>query len=273
MAEDLVESLPVAAKPLAAKKRRHGALRGRFLAAYLVLGVIAGAAIAGAFVLFTETERETYSDWAAWHPVGEKATYGQQIADHVARRYRNADGDQIVGVVPGPPEVQGPDASVEIQAVLIRQPNAASNDDVKSLSSDDSYMFNLCGLGDACTVQGGAASEERHRLLRREALELALYAFKYMDGLKSIIALLPPPTDAEQSPNAVFLEKDDFKEELKRPLADTLARPDSEALVEVPELETVRVDRLTLPFVFDYTFAGLPNQTAALILAPVKSAG
>jgi hypothetical protein len=272
VAEDLVESLPVAATPRAAKRRRHGALRGRFLAAYLVLGVIAGAAIAGAFILFTETERESTGDWATWHPVGEQATYGQQIADHVARRYRNQDGDQIVGVVPGPPEVQGPDASVKIEAVMITQPNAASEDDVRSLSSDDSYMFQLCGLGNSCTVPG-TATEERHRLLRREALELALYAFKYMDGVKNVIALLPPPASANQSPNAVFVEKGDFKDELSRPLTDTIGKPDAESLVEVPELETIRVDRLTLPFVFDYQFAGLPNQTAALLLAPAKSSG
>ncbi|HEV8250640.1 MAG TPA: hypothetical protein VGQ15_11765 [Gaiellaceae bacterium] len=271
MAEDLAERMPAAVTPRAAK-RRHPALRGRFLLAYLVLGLIAGAAIAGAFVLFTQSERASSEDWAAWHPVGEQATYGQQIADHVARRYRTDDGDQIVGVVPGPPEVQGPDSSVKVEAVLVRQQNAASSEDVKTLSADDSYMYLLCGLGNSCTVRG-PATEERHRLLRREALELALYTFKYMDGVKTVIALLPPPASSQESPNAVFLEKDDFKTELSRPLAETIGRPDAETLTEVPELETVRVDRLTLPFVFDYQFAGLPNQTAALILSPVKSAG
>jgi hypothetical protein len=273
VAEDLAETLPATAKPRAAKRRRAGALRGRFLAAYLVLGVIAGAAIAGAFLLFTETERASSSEWAAWHPVGEQATYGQQIADHVAHRYRNADGDQIVGVVPSPPEVQGPSSSVQVQAVLIRQPNAASEDDVRSVSSEDSYMYNLCGLGDVCTVQGGQATEERHRFLRREALELALYSFKYMHGIKSVIVLLPPPAASNKSPNAVFLDKDDFKDELRRPLGDTIGKPEADSLVDVPELETIRIDRLTLPFVFDYQFAGLPNQTAALILSPVKSSG
>jgi hypothetical protein len=272
VAEDLAETLPVAAKARPTTRRRHQALRGRFLGAYLVLGLLGGAAIAGAFVLFTGSERDSTGDWAAWHPVGDEATYGQQIADRVARRYRTADGDQIVGVVPGPPEVQGPESSVKVEAVLIQAPNASSSDDIHALSTDDSYMYLLCGLGNSCTVPG-TASEERHRLLRREALELALYTFKYMDGMKTVIALLPPPAGSEASPNAVFLEKGDVKTEMSRPLAETIGRPDAETLVEVPELETVRVDRLTLPFVFDYQFAGLPNQTAALILSPVKSAG
>jgi hypothetical protein len=94
-----------------------------------------------------------------------------------------------------------------------------------------------------------------------------------MHGVKNVIALLPPPANGNQSPNAVFLEKADLKDELSRPLGDTIGKPDAESLVEVPELETVRVDRLTLPFVFDYQFAGLPNQTAALLLAPAKSSG
>jgi hypothetical protein len=270
VAEDLAETLPVPAKRRPATRRRQ-ALRGRFLVAYLVLGLLGGAAVAGAFVLFTQAERDSHLDFAVWHPVGEEATWGQQIADHVGRRYRLPSEDQIVGVVPGPPEVQGPDSSVKVEAVLVRSPNSASSEDVHSLSADDSYMFLLCGLGDACTVEG-TATEERHRLLRREALELALYSFKYLDGVKTVIVLLPPPSNPEQSPNAVFFEKDDFKAELGRPLAETIEQPEAPTLAAVPELETVRVDRLTLPFVFDYQFAGLPNQTAALILTPVKPA-
>jgi len=271
MAEDLAESLPAAAKPRAAKKRRRGALRGRFLVAYLVLGVIAGAAIAGAFVLFTETERESTGDWAAWHPVGDKATWGRQIADHVARRYRTEDGDQIVGVVTGAPEVQGPESAVKVAAILIQAPNASSTNDATPLPTDHTSMYLFCGLDDSCTVVG-TSSEERHRLLRREALELALYSFKYLDT-DNVVLLLPPPKGESESPNAVFFERDDLEAELHRPLAETIGKPEAENLVEVPELETIRVDRMTLPFTFEYQFAGLPNQTAALLLSPVKSGG
>ena len=148
--------------------------------------------------------------------------------------------------MPGPPEVQGPDTSVKIEAVMITQPNSASEDDVRSLSSDDSYMFQLCGLGNSCIVPG-SATEERHRLLRREALELALYTFKFMHGVKNVIALLPPPANGNQSPNAVFLEKGDFKSGSRGRSRTRSASRDAESLVDVPELETVRVDRLTLP--------------------------
>ena len=272
MAEDLAEPLPAVAKPRAAK-RHHGALRGRFLVAYVVLGLIGGAAVAGAFVLITQTERITDGDWAEWHPVGDEAAYPKQIADHVAIRYRLSNGDQIVGVVAGPPEVQSPEGpTLQVAAVLIQSFNAESASDVRALRTDDTYVYQFCGLGDRCVVLGGPATEERHRLLRREALELALYTFKYLDGAKIVIALLPP-VNAQKLPTAVFFEREDFEAELDRPLAETIGQPAAPTLEEVPELETIRVDRLTLPFVFDYRYEGLPNETAGLILTPVKSAG
>jgi hypothetical protein len=252
--------------------RRHGALRGRFLVAYVVLGLLAGAAVAGAFVLFTQTERNANLSWADWHPVGDEATYGQQIADHVARRYRLPSGDQVAGVVPGPPTFQTPEAYLQVRAVLIQSLNPSATPDVRSLPTEDSYMYLFCGVGAGCTVPG-TNTEERHRLLRREALELALYSFKYLDGVETVIALLPSPANPAQAPNALFYEKDDLEEVLDRPLAETIERPETPTLKEVPELETVRVDRLTLPFVFEYKYEALPNNTAGLILAPVQPAG
>ena len=41
-------------------------------------------------------------------------------------------------------------------------------------------MYTLNGLGPKGSVRGGKPSEERHLLLRREALELALYTFRYV---------------------------------------------------------------------------------------------
>lgn len=271
MAEDLAETLPAAAAPAAqAPPRRHPAFRLRFLAAYLVLGVLAGAGIAAAFLLLTGAERVVGTEWASWRPVGNEAAYAQQIADHVARRYRLPSGDQIVGVVPGaPPEYLG----VQVSAVAIQSPNASSSDDIQVLRADDSFMYLLCGLGEACTIEDAEPTEERHRLLRREALELAFYTFRYVDDVDSVIVLLPPPSGSQEAPTALFLEEKAFKPELDRPLASTLGQPERAAVVEVPELETVKVDRLTRPFLYEYEFQALQNQSAVLILSPLKPAG
>ena len=265
MAEDLVETLPAAAAPPA--PRRRAAFRTRFLIAYLVLGILAGAGIAAGFVLVTDADRAVGSSWASWHPRGNEATYGQQIADHVARRYRLPNGNQIVGVVPGPPEVSG----VKVTAVAIQATNAASSDDITVQRADDSFMYLLCGLGEGCAIDQGEASEERHRLLRREALELAFYTFKYVDGVDSVIAMLPPP-GAQEAATALYLEKKDYEAELSQPLAATLAGPEQEHVSAVPELEIVTVDRLTRPFLYEYEFQPLQNASAMLILLPVKPA-
>ena len=44
-------------------------------------------------------------------------------------------------------------------------------------------------------------SEARHALLRREALELALYTFKYVDGVDSVSVFLPPRPDGQAAPH------------------------------------------------------------------------
>ena len=99
----------------------------------------------------------------------------------------------------------------------------------------NSVMYNLCGVGQNCSIAEGQPSEARARLLRREALELALYTFKYVDDVDSVIALLPvnlgdPATEEDDTSTALFLEKKDFARQLRGPLDRTLTgRGEAEA--------------------------------------------
>ena len=52
----------------------------------------------------------------------------------------------------------------------------------------------MCGLGGACAIKG-KASTTRFMLVRREALELALYTFKYDGDVDSVVVLPPTKTD------------------------------------------------------------------------------
>ena len=62
-----------------------------------------------------------------------------------------------------------------------------------SLLSGNTIAYNLCGIGSSnCTIATGKATPDRLLLLRREALELALYTFKYIDGVQNVVAILPP---------------------------------------------------------------------------------
>ena len=51
----------------------------------------------------------------------------------------------------------------------------------------------LCGLGSECSIATGTRDRARERLVRREALELALYTFKYVPSVNAVIAYMPPP--------------------------------------------------------------------------------
>ena len=82
-------------------------------------------------------------------------------------------------------------------------------------------MFNFCGLGVRCSIVGGKATSTRGRLVRREALEVALYTFKFVPGVDSIIAFMPPPP-GQGATSVLFLRKENFKDALDRPLAETL---------------------------------------------------
>ena len=50
--------------------------------------------------------------------------------------------------------------------------------------------------GRAGSIKGGKASEERHKVLQREALELALYTFRYLPDADGVVTVLPPPPPA-----------------------------------------------------------------------------
>jgi hypothetical protein len=78
-----------------------------------------------------------------------------------------------------------------------------------SLLSGNTIAYNLCGFGGKdCAIGVGKPSANRLLLLRREALELALYTFKYIGGTQNVVAILPPghpeqpPTLSKKPPSA-----------------------------------------------------------------------
>jgi hypothetical protein len=128
-------------------------------------------------------------------------------------------------------------------------------------------MYTLCGLGKNCSIEGGTPSATRGRLVRREALEAALYTFKFVPAVDSIIAFMPPAPGATTT-SVLFLEKSALSEQLKQPLSRTLPLatpplPDAEDLQEA-----ATIDKLTLKRIFSYELTALQTGGAALILDP-----
>jgi hypothetical protein len=61
------------------------------------------------------------------------------------------------------------------------------------LPASSTVVYNLCGVGSTnCSIAVGKPSPQRLLLLKREGLELALYTFKYISGINTVLAILPP---------------------------------------------------------------------------------
>ena len=153
------------------------------------------ATLAIGAAVYVGTTRDGVPDgWSGWRPTaddGEKAA--QQIATHVGRQYRLADGNQLVGVQGGPLEIDALGLTVPLEIAMKTAPQGGDIDFIKG----NGLLYTLNGLGPKGSVRGGKPSEERHLLLRREALELALYTFRYIDDVDLVVALLPPGAAGE----------------------------------------------------------------------------
>jgi hypothetical protein len=243
VAEDLVqteaddESEPENAEAAAPYQSRFQLIFG------VLLGVGLAAVVATILVLTGGRSGEDPAavSWAPWHP---SASDGQeavnQIAEHVGQRYTLPSGNQLVGVRGGPLELANLPVTVAIEQ--------AGN--VKILD-EKGVLFNLCGLGKNCSIKEGKPTYERSLVLRREALELALYTFRYIKNVDQVVAILPPKVG--QKPGfAMFYRRDDVGASLDRPLAATL--PGSPPVPpDVPKAEQAFINSLTARNFFAFT--------------------
>jgi hypothetical protein len=114
-------------------------------------------------------------------------------------------------------------------------------------------LYNLCGLGQNCSIKEGKPTVARSLVLRREALELALYTFRYIKNVNQVVVILPPKPGDKPS-YAMFFRRGDssIDASLSRPLAATL--PGSPPVPpNIPKLEQASLDQLTAPNLFQFT--------------------
>jgi len=259
--------------PNRSERARRSSYRLRFAAVYVLLAAALGLALGAFIVLTTRSEPAATALWSAWRPEGRENQYPDEIADHVAAAYRLPSGRQLVGSLAGPAEVR----DLPIRAALIQ--HASSNptleDDVEVVEIGSSVMYTFCGVGDRCSIAEGESTPERFQLLRREALELALYTFTYVDGVDSVIALLPveladPATEEDDSSSAVFLQREDLAGALDQPLLETLAATPPVAGSLLGPDESARVDRLTSRRHYLYDLEPTQDLGAILRLEPLE---
>ena len=264
--------LPGPALPTVAPSNRHTA---RFAIAYASLGVIAAAALTGLIVLVIKPGYHPGPPWSTWKPVpGSAQSVASQIADHVARRYRlSENGAQLVAVIPGKPEVTSGTQKISINAIAVRQA-PQSNTGIQIYPPTDvasALQYNLCGLGDHCSIATGVATETRGRLVRREALELALYTFKFAPTVNSVVTFMTPPP-GQTAGDVIYLRKNDLKTQLGEPISKTLPLATPPLPSSSDTTEASSIDKLTLPHMFTYSLTALQTGGAALILDPAATA-
>jgi hypothetical protein len=240
------ESAP--AEPVGPSQFRH---RFGFVTGALI-GVLVAAAGVLAIALTTggDSSKEGLArNWSTWKPADTDSTSGaQEIADHVAPKYRLDDGTQLVDVRGGPLEIQSTPLSVALRA---------QGSNIQLLSGGHAVLYTLNGLGPHGSIITGKPTNQRGLLVRREALELALYSFRYLKDVDMVVALLPPPPPKKgasasadsKPPLAEFYRPGDLLPQLKVPLRVTLS-PTTPRPSTMPQADARRVLSLTSSNVF-----------------------
>jgi hypothetical protein len=241
---------------------------GRFATVYTTLGIIGAAAITGLIVLVIRPGYHPGPSWSTWKPPsGNTQKITSAIADHVAHRYRlSENGGQLVAVIASKPQVTSGTQNIAIKAVAVRKA-PQSNTGIAIYDTSKTEDYTLCGLGSHCSIATGTATPARGRLVRREALEVALYTFKFAPSVDSIAAFMPP-APGQSTSYVLYLRKDDLKQQLHQPLHKTLPLDTPPLPTASDSLEKATIDKLTLPHIFTYELTALQTGGAALILDP-----
>ena len=244
----------------------ENAHRLRFAILYGLLAAVLGVAVAGAALYATDSIAPSAA-WSSWTPGGGGLGRANQIAGHVAKQYHLPSGQQLVEVFAKPPSVSPADQQIPLHYIVVQRAN--SNDPAIPISSGDTVQYSLCGLGNSCAIAKGTPSVQRGTLVRREILELALYTFKYMDGVKNVVAFMPP-TPGSQPKYAVFLQRDDLEAYLHKPLAQSLnAKTPLPSSITNTDQQTV--DAATESKVFTFGLSQAQNGDAVLVLTPTAA--
>jgi hypothetical protein len=234
--------------------------RSKFLVAYFVLAAIVGVAIA-AFLVFASTRDTVTSNdaagsgakpaaWNGFQPRGFVADQVNLIALHVSSTYHLPNGKQLVAVKASiPPSFQN---SLIITDYAVAYPNGGQTG-YQVIPAADSVTYELCGLGADCAISSGKPSLARSLLLRREALELALYTFHFEPSIQTVVTYMPPATGQKASFVYLFL-RNQLSQALSQPISATLPEAKPPLASQISASEATTVDELTAPDLYRFSF-------------------
>jgi hypothetical protein len=254
----------------------------KFRAAVAVLVVLGAAALAAAVGLTVSRSHRASSagDWSQWKPQDSGLAGAQEIADFVSPYYRATPTDQLAVVTTI--NLNNPASPLEVVI-----PSTSSSNGLQALPPESTVAYNLCGVGSTdCSIGVGQPSSARLLLLRREALELALYTFRYIGGARTVVAVLPPghtlqgctgicpkpQTKATTKPLnlALAFDRKELQPWLSRPLRTTLPEPlppSVSQMASAPEAELISV--ITAHGMFSQRVEHAQDGSTVIVLNPM----
>jgi hypothetical protein len=240
---------------------RQNGQKHLFRLSYVALALAFWISVAGFVILMVRPNHSKPVVWSTWKPDTQGLLGAREISDRVAAQYKGSNGAQLMAVQPHGPQVQG----LQLEAIGVRRLGSGGQIDpyIGMYRADNTLIFAFCGLQTNCGMQG-ESTPDRERALRRAALELSLYSFKYLKGVDQVVSLVESLKTGGAS--AVFLRKDDFGPELKHPLQDTLPQRRSLDADAKDAREAPVIDALTVQNTFPAHFEPLPDGDAILVL-------
>jgi hypothetical protein len=200
--------------------------------------------------------------WSAWKPTTGGLQGATEIAGHIAGAYRD-QGKQLV-------KVDANDISYKGIPLLVALRKAPEDGGAIQVHDEKGVLYQMCGLGVNCQIDGGKPSAERMLLLRRAGLELALYSFRYLKDVKQVVVLIPA-TPGKAQTIALYFSRDALRPELDRPLTSSLLpkAPTSKTVTLSPDAQLV--DQTTNPYLFSLMGSSF-NDRGYLVLDPYSPA-
>jgi hypothetical protein len=275
------------------------AARFRSVTAVLVGLAVGALVIAGAIAVGGRPGTRAPAEWSQWSPPDPGALGARDIADFVAPFYRISSVDQLAVVTVVNLESAAA-ATAAQQAAANGTTSPASNglqvavrpsptSSAVSLLGGNTIAYNLCGMrGKNCAIGVGGPSANRLLLLRREALELALYTFKYIPGTQNVVAILPPghtqqtsiltkklPTsDSSSTPKvidiAVLFARPELQPLLTHPLSASLGEGPSPTVAQMAKgPDAGLVDQVTARGLFSEQLQTAQDGSSLIVLDPL----
>jgi hypothetical protein len=243
-----------------AEHTRHASLR-RVQIGYALVALLAIGVAITAWILLSRPE--PFSDWA---PEAKGKPVANQIAAHVAERYRADSGKQLLEVSPA--LFAYGDAPIVAVGLGDEASQRVAQLDKTSIRTTQLYF--LCGPAPRCALHEGRMTARELQAVEGAALEVALSALHHQPQLRSVLVALPASLE-KPPPLGLYIRRANVASLLEEPLSKTLAWSEPPLPRDLTDEQRRKVDDLALPLTFRLAFTPPESGPVRLVLFPLSA--